>query len=528
MSRKTFALAVVVILIALSAYTAYDLNGSSLDFRDRQVVLIVTDSMDGDVHGYDVDSYPANTLAVIQNIPEHEVRFIRVGQVAAYQSGDMLITHRVVAVNTENSCLLVKGDNSSKEESVGFDDVVGVVVGTNHVLGAPISFIKENMQMLLICVALIVGGIAAIYAFRHLPEERKKSIHKGAAFSVAIVAVVGLAFVGAGYAYTASTENSDNTVQSEYVVLSMSNYTFSADASFSYHSLTGSDGKTVYYITGSSENETPVQILDKDDGTYSNFSSSNKKYYCGILIGEPSTLHVDASHYNVQDPSPRMTIEVGMDDTDNLRFTKYQPATDEWTYFLKMYYVDDNGTPENTADDTQKDKHWLWSKGNGWNNLIGNGVAHDGKWVNVVIDLSKDYVVELYFGGPKTDIPGYSYSLPASAVEPLGKLTYKEGGVTKYRDPKMIVYDGYVSFTFNSDNNPIIIFDKNSNSATGTMNALEMSATTPKALSKNNFKLTGKTFSGWNTEPDGTGTGYSDEESITATQNMILYAQWSP
>ena len=36
----------------------------------------------------------------------------------------------------------------------------------------------------------------------------------------------------------------------------------------------------------------------------------------------------------------------------------------------------------------------------------------------------------------------------------------------------------------------------------------------------------GYTFSGWNTKADGTGTSYTDEQSISLSDNLTLYAQW--
>lgn len=45
-------------------------------------------------------------------------------------------------------------------------------------------------------------------------------------------------------------------------------------------------------------------------------------------------------------------------------------------------------------------------------------------------------------------------------------------------------------------------------------------------LSANTFVHNGYIFSGWNTEPTGNGTSYQDEEIITLSENMTLYAQW--
>lgn len=46
-------------------------------------------------------------------------------------------------------------------------------------------------------------------------------------------------------------------------------------------------------------------------------------------------------------------------------------------------------------------------------------------------------------------------------------------------------------------------------------------------LWKNSFGLAGYTFSGWNTNPDGTGTSYSDGAQYSFTADAKLYAQWA-
>lgn len=63
------------------------------------------------------------------------------------------------------------------------------------------------------------------------------------------------------------------------------------------------------------------------------------------------------------------------------------------------------------------------------------------------------------------------------------------------------------------------------------MNNQEMTYGTAATLAPNSFEKTDYSFTEWNTEPDGTGTGYDDEESVnnlTATDGEIidLYAQW--
>lgn len=79
-------------------------------------------------------------------------------------------------------------------------------------------------------------------------------------------------------------------------------------------------------------------------------------------------------------------------------------------------------------------------------------------------------------------------------------------------------------------NNYEIVFDKNSNDATGTMSNLSMTYDESKVLTTNAFTRTGYTFVGWNTKADGTGTAYLDGASVSnlaSSGTVTLYAQWA-
>ena len=66
----------------------------------------------------------------------------------------------------------------------------------------------------------------------------------------------------------------------------------------------------------------------------------------------------------------------------------------------------------------------------------------------------------------------------------------------------------------------------NANGGTGTMAAQTFEAGVSQAITANTFIRSGYTFTGWNTNADGSGTSYTDKQSITISQNITLYAQW--
>jgi len=77
----------------------------------------------------------------------------------------------------------------------------------------------------------------------------------------------------------------------------------------------------------------------------------------------------------------------------------------------------------------------------------------------------------------------------------------------------------------------MIKFDKNG--GTGSMKNLSVTYDKATKLTANAFKKSGYKFKGWNTKADGTGTTYTNKESIknlTSTNGEVitLYAQWAP
>ncbi len=83
-------------------------------------------------------------------------------------------------------------------------------------------------------------------------------------------------------------------------------------------------------------------------------------------------------------------------------------------------------------------------------------------------------------------------------------------------DPNKVTYS-YVTF--------------NPNGATsGTMSDKKIAAGKTVNLTKNSYKKTGSTFTGWNTEADGSGDAYADKGAYTAPDKsgtVTLYAQWT-
>ena len=89
--------------------------------------------------------------------------------------------------------------------------------------------------------------------------------------------------------------------------------------------------------------------------------------------------------------------------------------------------------------------------------------------------------------------------------------------------------DNHTLYATWSPNTYTINFDKNASDAAGTMPAQIITYDNSTPLTQNAFIRVGYSFNGWNTQPNGSGTAYTDQQSVLnlATSGIInLYAQW--
>jgi uncharacterized repeat protein (TIGR02543 family) len=82
----------------------------------------------------------------------------------------------------------------------------------------------------------------------------------------------------------------------------------------------------------------------------------------------------------------------------------------------------------------------------------------------------------------------------------------------------------YAKWTSNSSTVTFNANDGSGSPATATQSINNGVAT---ALTSNSFTRTGYTFAGWNTLANGTGTNYTNQQSVTLSGNLTLYAKWT-
>ena len=156
-----------------------------------------------------------------------------------------------------------------------------------------------------------------------------------------------------------------------------------------------------------------------------------------------------------------------------------------------------------------------------------------------------------------TDTPSFNinYELNGGTNAASNPSTYTSGtGVASFANPTRTGYTfggwyedssfstpvTYIPAYFNIDitlyakwtaNTYTVVYDANGGS--GSMSDQSFTYDGQQNLSANTFTKTGKLFNGWNTAANGSGTSYSDGQSVpnvTATNGarVTLYAQWKP
>ena len=157
MSRNLIvSMMIVAILLVAGICGLFLLNGHSLDLTDRDVRLIVTDSMEGEVTEYDIPTIKKDSLVMVRMLGSDEMGSLKIGDVIQFVFGGKLIHHRVIDNDTQSGAVLTKGDNSSSVERVDYKDIKGIVVGTSHIMGTIVKFVKEHWIFLFVLIGFFL------------------------------------------------------------------------------------------------------------------------------------------------------------------------------------------------------------------------------------------------------------------------------------------------------------------------------------------------------------------------------------
>ena len=195
-------------------------------------------------------------------------------------------------------------------------------------------------------------------------------------------------------------------------------------------------------------------------------------------------------------------------------------------YGMTPTYNGDTPKRESTA---QYEYSWT-----GWNPAV-DVVTGNATYTATFVETLRSYTVTFNMNGHGTAIGGKTVSYGQTVEEPAdpSEAHYTFGGwytdsacsTGKEYDFSTLVTGDVTLYAKWTPNTYTVTF--NANGGDGSMASQEFTYAVTQALNANSFTApTGKSFVGWNTAADGTGTSYGNGESISLSSNITLYAQW--
>ena len=113
----------------------------------------------------------------------------------------------------------------------------------------------------------------------------------------------------------------------------------------------------------------------------------------------------------------------------------------------------------------------------------------------------------------------------------LGWNTLPDGSGTNFSDGEVVRNlsdedEGIVTLYAQWTDKPTHVITFDANDGSGRTNQQRVEDSVKTRLTPNEFYRDGYRFIEWNTEADGSGTAYADEDYVSLTGNLTLYAQW--
>ena len=232
------------------------------------------------------------------------------------------------------------------------------------------------------------------------------------ALAVTIIAVMGVAFAGIGYSYTATTENSGNTLTSEYAVLEQHNYTY-GNEEIRFNTITTSAG-SVYKLTKTS-NSNPVDTVCTIGGTT----------YKGIQIGTSDTLKAT----KVGNDTGSLKVHVM---TFGPGFKDFSSAgANGWKYILKV--------TKSTGTESVADQYAIYD------GSAVDRVTNISEWSYYVDDSGTLVSADSLTLNTYNDTTQYTYTTTLYLVGPNGQSTVRPdtGGY--------VINNGTIKFMYDSE-----------------------------------------------------------------------------
>ena len=283
--------------------------------------------------------------------------------------------------------------------------------------------------------------------------------------------------------------------------------------------------KTDYIFNGWNTNADGTgQSYDKDDILHGLVDKEEITLYA-MWIGKEVVVYFDAD---------------GGEVSPNAKIVHYDETYGELPIPIKEgygfgYWVKNNGVIiDSITKVNSTDNHTLIAR---WNenaytlvyNSNGGELNEDNYYIAdpILISVNDDKVItSVGFDEARTLVGNLfdkeHYILKEWNTKPDGTgISYQPNGVLQLSSIDEDVFNLYAIWE-----GDVVTITFNSNDENNINKTQELQYNVISTLEKNTFEREGYTFIGWNTEPDGSGTSYSDEDEIVLSSDITLYAQW--
>ena len=204
--------------------------------------------------------------------------------------------------------------------------------------------------------------------------------------------------------------------------------------------------------------------------------------------------------------------------------------TETLLYGATPKYEGETPTKEADAQYTYSFSGWVDSEGNALtaDTTVTGDVTYTAEYTSTVNTYTVTWknedgtILETDKAVAYGTTPKYDGATPTKAAD--AQYTYTFKGWT----PKVSAVTGNVTYTAeytSTVNTYTVTFD--ANGGKGSMEDQSFNYGADVTLTENTFTCENYKFTGWNTKADGTGTTYTDGDTISnLTENITLYAQW--
>ena len=228
-----------------------------------------------------------------------------------------------------------------------------------------------------------------------------------------------------------------------------------------------------------------------------------------------SLTSLDISNFNLSNVTSITDILSGMTALRQLKTPRAYPSNLSITLPNKYYSA--NNTEYQTLTTGSPTQSWIKLPYTVvFNNNTGTGTMNDQK---IGVDATTTLTTNTFTK------EGYTFVGWNTKANGTGTAYLNNASVTNLKtyNETITLYAQWTANTYT------IVFNKNDNSATGTMSNQTVAYDETVQLNSNNYEKTGYKFIGWNTESNGSGTTYTDGQSVSniaTSGTKILYAQW--